>query len=166
MKTAKLISFKSKAGRVSHRRPLGAYPRGDGERRVNVNVTLLPLPLPMPVPKGHVINIPVRNSHAASLRVRAEQVRTEFSLLAEQWRRDTQHLSQISKKVAHPAYFRIMGMGERAVPLILEALRDRPAYWFAALKATANVDPVPVGANPSVAREAWLDWGRKEELVD
>jgi hypothetical protein len=86
--------------------------------------------------------------------------------LAEHWRRDTQHLSLISKKVAHPAYFRIMGMGKAAVPLLLEALRDNPAHWFAALRATANVDPVPPGADPAAARKAWLDWGRSEGLIE
>jgi len=105
-------------------------------------------------------------SHPALVRAEAEQIRGEFVGLAEQWRLDTQHLSQISQKVAHAAYFRIMGMGERVIPLLLEALRDRPAHWFAALKATTNVDPVPAGANPSTAREAWLEWSRKEGLVD
>jgi len=95
----------------------------------------------------------------------ADSLRSEFADLAEQWRRDTQHLSHISKKVAHPAYLRIIGMGEAVVPLLLEALRDRPAYWFAALKSTANVDPVPVGANPSEAREAWLTWGTTKGLI-
>lgn len=94
-----------------------------------------------------------------------DSLRSEFADLAEQWRRDTQQLSHISKKVAHPAYLRIIGMGEAVVPLLLEALRDRPAYWFAALKSTANVDPVPVGANPSEAREAWLTWGTTKGLI-
>src|SRR5690349_5293357 len=56
------------------------------------------------------------------LRLQAERLRPEFNTLAEQWRRDTQHLSQISKKVVHPAYFRIVGMGQSVVPLLLEAL--------------------------------------------
>jgi hypothetical protein len=96
----------------------------------------------------------------------AGQIRGEFSSLAEQWRRETQHLSRISQKIAHPAYLRIVGMGDRVVPLLLEALRDRPAFWFAALKATANADPVPDGANPLMAREAWLEWGRSKGLVE
>ena len=106
------------------------------------------------------------HSEAALLRARCEQLRAEFETLAEQWRQDTQHLSVISKAVSHPAYFRIMGMGDAVVPLLLEALRDRPAHWFAALRATANVDPSPVNANPAEAREAWLRWGRDSGLID
>ena len=100
------------------------------------------------------------------MRARAESLRDEFQHLSDQWSRETQHVSQISKKVAHPAYFRIMGMGESVVPLLLEALRDRPAHWFAALRATANIDPAPAGASPSAARDAWLKWGESQGLID
>jgi hypothetical protein len=109
---------------------------------------------------------PAKNNRAAILRAKAESIRPEFARLAEEWRIDTQHLSQISKKVLHPAYFRIMGMGEPATPLLLEALRDRPAHWFAALRAITNIDPASPGSNPSAARDAWLDWGRKHGLID
>lgn len=92
-------------------------------------------------------------------------LREEFAGLANQWRSETQHLSLVSKKIAHPAYLRIIGMGKPVIPLLLEELRDRPAHWFVALKSTANVDPVPGGANPSQARDAWLAWGRSEGLL-
>src|SRR5580658_7048292 len=87
-------------------------------------------------------------------------------LLCHQWRRETRHLSLVQKKITHPAYFRIVGMGGPVVPLLLEALRDRPAHWFAALRATANVDPCPPDANPAAARKAWLQWGRSQGLID
>jgi len=100
------------------------------------------------------------------LRVRSEQLRSEFETLTEQWRKDTHHLSQVSKKVTHPAYFRIIGMGEAVVPLLLEKLRDRPSHWFVALQATANANPVADGASPAQAREAWLEWGKSRGLID
>jgi hypothetical protein len=145
--------------RASHRPGSHGARITDGRSPVSVFVNA-----PMPMPSG-LWTAPLP-SPAALFRLRAEQVRQEFSILAEQWRRDTQHLSQIYKKVMHPAYFRIMGMGERAVPLLLEALRDRPAHWFVALKATTGLDPVPAGASPSTARDVWLNWGRKEGLLD
>jgi hypothetical protein len=101
-----------------------------------------------------------------NLKSQSAHVRLEFEALAEQWQQDTRHLSQVSKKVLHPAYFRMIGMGEPVLPLLLEALRDRPAHCFAALKAIANVDPVTAGSNPSAAREAWLKWGRSKGLID
>jgi len=101
-----------------------------------------------------------------SLRLETERLRPEFTNLAEQWRRDTRHLSLISKKITHQDYFRITGMGKPVIPLLLEELRKRPAHWFAALRATANVDPSPDGATPLQARDAWLKWGKSQGYID
>lgn len=108
----------------------------------------------------------VKHVSPVALRLKADQLRAQFSVLAEQWRRDTVHLSRTSQKIAHLAYQEIIGMGESAVPLLLEELRDRPSHWFVALKTMTGVNPVPAGANPVLAREAWLEWGRREGLVD
>jgi hypothetical protein len=107
-----------------------------------------------------------QNRLASAASAKAEKLRVEFETLALQWRRETRHLSLVQKKITHPAYFRIVGMGGPVVPLLLEALRDRPAHWFAALRATANVDPCPPDANPAAARKAWLQWGRSQGLID
>ena len=56
---------------------------------------------------------------APLLPAEAERKRKEFTVLAEEWARATRHLSLIQKKIVHPAYFRIVGMGEAAVPLLL-----------------------------------------------
>jgi hypothetical protein len=96
----------------------------------------------------------------------AELLRPEFTTLAAQWRRETRHLSLVSKKIANDAYFRITGMGKPVIPLLLEELRDRPAHWFAALRATTNFDPCPSDANPAQAREAWINWGRSEGYIE
>src|SRR2546427_853631 len=64
-----------------------------------------------------------------------------FHKLAEQWRKETAHLSLVIKKVTHPAYQRIIGLGLDAVPLILCELQRRPSNWFWALKAITGVDP-------------------------
>ena len=100
------------------------------------------------------------------LRLEAERLRPEFTALAKQWRQNTRHLSLISKKITHPGYFRITGMGKPVIPLLLEELRERPAHWFAALRATANVDPSPADATPSQSREAWLEWGKSCGYID
>lgn len=42
----------------------------------------------------------------------------------------------------HPAYQQIIGMGEKALPLILRDLRDRPTgHWFWALNAITGEEP-------------------------
>lgn len=63
------------------------------------------------------------------------------------------------------AYQRIIGMGDRAVPLILAELEREagdPDHWGWALHAITGDDPIPeeaAGDTVQIAR-AWLDWGR------
>lgn len=84
-----------------------------------------------------------------------------FHVLAEQWKKDTAHYSNVAKKALHPAYQEIIGMGEGAVPLLLAELRREPDDWFWALRAITGADPVPLshrGQTRAMA-EAWLQWG-------
>lgn len=92
-------------------------------------------------------------------------LKAEFASLAETWRRDTRHYSITSQKVVHPAYLRIIAMGQAAVPLILQSLQERPAHWFSALHAITNADPALNASNPSEARDAWLEWGRAQHFI-
>ena len=97
-----------------------------------------------------------------------ESLEARFRELAEQWHRETGMCSAISKKVQHPAYRGIIALGENALPLILCELRDRPAYWFDALKAIAKESPVLPAerADPKRVRMAWLKWGQERGLIE
>jgi hypothetical protein len=90
-----------------------------------------------------------------------------FQPLAEAWRAETAHLSSISAKVSHPAYLRIIALGEGVIPLILNRLQTEPAYWFAALRSLTGHDPVRPqdSGNFRAMRDAWLDWGRGQGLI-
>lgn len=91
----------------------------------------------------------------------SEQEFTErFVTLAREWLRDTAVLSSIRAKLTHPAYQKILELGERAIPLVLNELRVRPSHWFAALKTLTGENPVPPGATFDEAAEAWLRWGK------
>jgi hypothetical protein len=94
--------------------------------------------------------------------------RESFGQLAEQWRRETGMHSSITRKVQHPAYQQIIAMGEPVLPLILRELRDRPGYWFEALRTITKQSPVEPAerADPAKARAAWLKWGREKGLID
>jgi hypothetical protein len=86
-----------------------------------------------------------------------------FQQLAQQWRSETAHLSNVRKKALHPAYQEIIGMGEPAVPLILAEMKRQPGQWFWALHAITRDDPVAEESRGNLAEmtEAWLAWGRK-----
>lgn len=88
-----------------------------------------------------------------------------FNRLAAEWRRETMLLSSMNKKLMHPAYLRIIGLGPNALPYILAALKREPTYWFRALAAIAGEDPVPANASFAEAVQAWIDWGRQRRLV-
>ena len=92
----------------------------------------------------------------------------QFDRLVEQWRIETGMYSSITKKIAHPAYKRIIAFGEKALPWILIELRDRPSYWFAALQEIAKDAPAGAGkfGDFKAARDAWLAWGTQKGLID
>jgi hypothetical protein len=85
-----------------------------------------------------------------------------FQALAAQWREETRHLSSVSQMALHPAYQRIIGMGEAAVPLILNDLQQHGGHWLWALHAITGEDPAPPEANFREAVQSWLQWGREK----
>jgi hypothetical protein len=87
-----------------------------------------------------------------------------FQTLAERWKKETAHQSNMAKKALHPAYQEIIGMGERVVPLLLAELRREPDDWFWALHAITGANPVPPTnrGNLQAMAEAWIEWGLKK----
>jgi hypothetical protein len=85
-----------------------------------------------------------------------------FLELAERWRRETGMLSIVSKMSLHPAYQRIIGMGQPVVPLILRDLEQEPDHWFWALQSITGENPVlpEQRGNLELMAAAWLAWGK------
>lgn len=95
-----------------------------------------------------------------------QDIDRRFAALAEQWRRETGPYSSISRKVRHPAYQKIIAMGEPAIPLLLREMRERPAHWFTALRAIAKSPPPNEGADIGRATATWLKWGQEHGYLD
>ena len=95
------------------------------------------------------------------------EIRDKFSRLVSWWRRETFDLSSLTDIITHPAYLRVIGMGESALPLILIELRDRGGWWYAALAAIADDDPVTATetGNTSLMTARWIEWGSKRGLI-
>jgi hypothetical protein len=84
----------------------------------------------------------------------------KFQQLAEEWRRETAIYSSLTKKVLHPSYQRIIGMGPAAIPLILQEMKVRPGHWFWALDAITDGESPAQGCDdPVEATLAWIQWG-------
>jgi hypothetical protein len=82
--------------------------------------------------------------------------------LVSEWRRTRGHSSKIKDLVLNIAYQKIIGMGEPAIPYILEEFERQPEHWSWALSAITGEDPVPGHARGKLKEtaEVWLQWGR------
>jgi hypothetical protein len=102
---------------------------------------------------------------AATVTTPSRDTELLFEQLADQWEMDAELSSRSSDAVRHTAYQQIIGIGPSALPLLLARLRDNPGHWFWALAAIAREDPAEGTSSFDEAREVWLDWGRKRNLI-
>ncbi len=92
----------------------------------------------------------------------------QFDALADRWTVETTtESSDFMNVIMHWAYQRIIGLGPRAVPLILARLARTPDHWSWALRAITGENPVPPAAagDMNAIAQAWLGWGRGRGLV-
>ena len=86
-----------------------------------------------------------------------------FLLLTEKWHKERGITSSVTKMVICPSYQRIIGMGDKVVPLILRRMQDEgidPDHWFWALEMITGADPVPTEAYGDTVKmaQAWFSW--------
>jgi hypothetical protein len=106
---------------------------------------------------------PIGGGYASDANQRAPLV-ARFRRLADQWLAATENMSSIDDMVAHPAYLEIIGMGQSAIPLLLDELDRAPNHWFAALAAVSGgqnpVEDDEAGDLEKMA-DAWMRWARE-----
>jgi hypothetical protein len=97
----------------------------------------------------------------------APEVERRFQRLTEEWIRDTAFYSDPVPIFLHRALFKIIGMGEKALPLILKEMEKRSADWLVALDAVSPVNPVNAEDEKDFERaaNAWIAWGRSNGLI-
>lgn len=94
-------------------------------------------------------------------------VRQRFDRLVVEWKTGRGHSSKLKELATHPAYQQIIGMGESAVPFLLEEMKERPDQWDWALRAITGTDPVPReswGKLKEIAA-AWIAWGEERGYI-
>ena len=95
----------------------------------------------------------------------------DFHHLVKQWHEQRDETSSsISEVIACPAHLRIIAMGRRALPLIIEQLKseeDEPDHWCAALEAITGENPVPEDAHGDTVRiaQAWIEWSETSWIL-
>lgn len=115
--------------------------------------------------RGQLSDVVIHLESAASSRRNRQLER--FGRLVRQWREDTQWLSSTTEIAMHPAYQAVIGMGPDALPMILEDLRNNSGYWYWALKAISNEDPVPPSDRGAIKKmkNAWIQWGKQRRIL-
>lgn len=91
-------------------------------------------------------------------------LRDRFRKLADEWKAESHFLSNTAQMAMLRPYQQIIGLGEPAVPLLLEELRRETDHWFWALEAITQENPVPPSDAGRVEKmaEAWIAWGVRE----
>jgi hypothetical protein len=93
--------------------------------------------------------------------------RERFNSLVRRWREETKAVSSTADRALHPAYQDIIGMGDRALPLLFNEMQERGGHWFWALRHITHENPVPPEDAGHIQRmtEAWLRWGRERRYI-
>ncbi len=93
--------------------------------------------------------------------------RQRFTALADQWEKETVFLSNSDRAAEHPAHMEIISMGEPAVPLILERMRETGGHWDHALGDITGANPVKRSdwGNIAAIQASWLEWGEANGYI-
>lgn len=92
----------------------------------------------------------------------------QFQVLRKEWIAKRGATSSINEMSMLDSYQKIIGMGEKAVPLILAQLKqegNKPDQWFWALRAITDANPIrpeDQGDFRAMAK-AWIEWGATQE---
>jgi hypothetical protein len=95
---------------------------------------------------------------------KAGEIEETFHRLADEWKSETAPLSSIRRKKQHPAYRKLVEMGEPAIPLILADLARKPSHLFWVLPEITKANPVDrdVAENLLDVINSWIAWGRDQ----
>ena len=93
--------------------------------------------------------------------------RQRFTELADQWEIETVFLSSSGQAGKHPAYQEIIGMGNQAVPWILERMQAERGHWDLALGDITGANPVKRSdwGNIAAIQASWLEWGEANGYI-
>lgn len=102
----------------------------------------------------------------ATMLRRAQTLETVFGELANDWIVDTRFQSSMTRITSHPAYRKIISLGQEVLPLILRDLATSPKPWFAALREITGTDPVQPHerGNVRAMTSAWLRWAQNNNI--
>jgi hypothetical protein len=96
-----------------------------------------------------------------------ENIEERFLRLADEWSRETGHISSTSDLINDARYREIVSLGWPVIPYMLNDLEHNRRFWFPALAAITGLRPFDPGDASNYRRmtDAWLRWGRRKGLI-
>ena len=90
-------------------------------------------------------------------------VEQEFEGLATAWKAERGPTSSVAEMIVHPAYRKIVDMGQEVVPCLLRELEREPDHWFWALSEITRENPVRTDQEGKMSEmaNAWVTWGQE-----
>jgi len=88
-----------------------------------------------------------------------------FRKLVQQWHTESEHLSSVKSAMALDSYKQIIKMGPPVIGLILLELKERPHFWFGALRDITGEKEIGKGLTFKEAVAAWLKWGHDNHYL-
>lgn len=91
----------------------------------------------------------------------SNDLRSRFVKFVTQWKKETAHLSIVSRQASTMSFLHIVSLGEEAVPWIFEEFERSPsASWPIVLEAITFENPAINATSYREAVKQWLDWGK------
>lgn len=93
-----------------------------------------------------------------------DSIIAKFRALSTEWKSSRNLVTSSTEMFMHPAYQKIIGMGQTAVPLIFNELEKNIDHWFWALKAITEADPVPPNhrGRLGLMTKDWIFWAKAQ----
>lgn len=88
----------------------------------------------------------------------ANDLRRQFDELVHVWLEETLSSSSVMEICTHWAYQRVIGLGPKVIPFILEAVNDGHRHWGWALASLTGENPAADTQSQQDAADAWLRW--------
>lgn len=92
----------------------------------------------------------------------------QFEQLFQTWKSETALLSSATAIINHPAYQKMIQMGEKVLPFMFIKLQNDPQHLFYALYQITGENPVPLAhaGNFKKMIADWLNWAIPKGYVN
>jgi len=84
----------------------------------------------------------------------------KFNYFKSVWKEEKKLISSPSKIQSLESYNKILELGEKVLPLIIDDLKNEPDFWFEALRRLTGTDPVEEKnkGNVELMSKDWINW--------